>query len=150
MESRNIDKSSLLTSEAASCSSRAQSTTNMNIPSVASTSTADDEATEVIEARVIDTSESMVRLASSRGPEDIFNPLPKSTTTNINQCAKHRQANASPVTKWNHKITSHQPPFSNWNGTVTEATHFEPMAPQSHARHRPPQVTMKKCENVIG
>ncbi|RVW53159.1 hypothetical protein CK203_087575 [Vitis vinifera] len=43
----------------------AQSTANMNVPSVASTSTADDDATEVIEAHVIDTSESMLRLASS-------------------------------------------------------------------------------------
>ncbi|RVW91438.1 hypothetical protein CK203_038600 [Vitis vinifera] len=40
-------------------------TANMNVPSVASTSTADDDAIEVIEARVIDTSESMLRLASS-------------------------------------------------------------------------------------
>ncbi|KAL6311988.1 hypothetical protein AAG906_011636 [Vitis piasezkii] len=42
-----------------------QSKAHMNVPSIASTSTASDDATKVIEARVIDTSETMLRLVSS-------------------------------------------------------------------------------------
>ncbi|RVW63467.1 hypothetical protein CK203_058600 [Vitis vinifera] len=42
-----------------------QSTPHMQVPSVASTSTAGDDATEVIEARISETSETMLRLALS-------------------------------------------------------------------------------------
>ncbi|RVW75021.1 Ubiquitin-like-specific protease 1A [Vitis vinifera] len=116
---------------------RAQSTTNMDVPSVASTSTADDDATEVIKARVIDTSESMVRLASSL-VRDVA-ALCKQTSAD----EMEPQDNLAPTP---HSPIGMEP--------SPEATHSEPMAPQSHAEASlPPQVTIeeaRECDRVGG
>ncbi|CBI14919.3 unnamed protein product, partial [Vitis vinifera] len=140
----------------------------MNVPSVASTSTADDDATEVIEARVIDTSESMLRLASSlvrdvaalcsrrSGSEGISSiPCPK---------AQHH-AEYQPMRETPGKQTSadEMEPQDNLAPTPhspigmepsPEATHSEPMALQSHAEASlPPQVIIKEareCDRVGG
>ncbi|RVW64104.1 hypothetical protein CK203_051125 [Vitis vinifera] len=148
MESGNIDKNNLLTSEAAHVPPGTGATTkhnHMNVPFVASTSTTSDYATEVIEARVIDTSETMLRLASS-----LSLAQKQSTKLNINQYARH-QSGSRQLMKWIHKTVWNQPSFANWNGTSPEATHFEPVASQSHAEASlPPQMTVEKARNVIG
>ncbi|RVW69661.1 hypothetical protein CK203_059454 [Vitis vinifera] len=109
---------------------RAQSTANMNVPSVASTSTANDDATEVIEARVIDTSESMLRLASSlvrdvaalcshrSGSEGISSiPCPKAQHHAEYQPMRETPGKQTSADEMEPKITSHQPPILQleWN-----------------------------------
>ncbi|WJZ95626.1 hypothetical protein VitviT2T_014380 [Vitis vinifera] len=122
----------------------------------------------VIKARVIDTSESMLRLASSlardvaalcsrrSGPEEISSiPCPK---------AQHH-AEYQPMRETPGKQTSadEMEPQDNLAPTPhspigmepsPEASHSEPMAPQSHAEASlPPQVTIeeaRECDRVGG
>ncbi|XP_034697180.1 uncharacterized protein LOC117923027 [Vitis riparia] len=147
---------------------RAQSTANMNVPSVASTSTANDDATEVIEARVIDTSDSMLRLASSlardvaalrsrrSGSEGISSiPCP-----NAEQHAEYqprretpgKQTSADEMEPQDSLVPTPHSPIGM--EPSPEATHSDPMSPQSHAEPSlPAQVTIeeaRECDSVGG
>ncbi|RVW73924.1 hypothetical protein CK203_056317 [Vitis vinifera] len=112
-----------------------QSTTHMNVPSVASTSTSSDDATEVTKARVIDTSETMLRLVSS-------------LAWDVAVLRSHRSGSEG-ISSVPCLEAEHHAKYQPMRKTPVRQPSIDEMDPQDKAS-LPPQVTIEEARECDG